>query len=153
ARAKGGEVYCWGRFGPPWFEGYNGVRSIWTPERITGLAPASALAVGDGFACAATTAGIQCWGDTSRGKLGNGEMSERPAPVAAPITEPAAGLDASSDQTCAVTVNGKVVCWGYGRTKDPAVATSGAAVHEIQGLDDATQVSVEDTLACALRKG
>ncbi len=54
------------------------------PGPVTGLPPASAVAMADDFACARLRdGGVWCWGNGRRGQLGDGvsEISARPVPI------------------------------------------------------------------------
>ncbi|MCB9700390.1 MAG: hypothetical protein H6711_00705 [Myxococcales bacterium] len=88
ARTAAGELWCWGEnaFGelghPPDVRG--GIEGV---ARVEGLPPVKAIALGFYFSCALAGAGddaqIWCWGDNSRGQLGDGtsERRHRPTPV------------------------------------------------------------------------
>jgi alpha-tubulin suppressor-like RCC1 family protein len=100
----GGEVRCWGTDG-------NVVTS--SGSAIGGLPSATAVTVGEAFACALIDGGTAaCWGHNQLGELGDGTFVDRttPAPVAGltGVVE----LVAGGDHICARDVNGGVICWG-----------------------------------------
>jgi hypothetical protein len=68
ALIRAGAVVCWGKE---------------PPAKITGLPPATDLAVGGAFACAVTAdRQVYCWGSNREGGAPNGAPRTRPAPVA-----------------------------------------------------------------------
>jgi alpha-tubulin suppressor-like RCC1 family protein len=113
---KGGAVLCWGAF-----DGYgelgNGstnASSIAVP--VTGLSSGVvAVSVGLDFACALTEAGgLLCWGDGTRGALGNGQLALTPSPVqVVGLTSGVSAVSAGSMSTSAILDDGSVVAWGY----------------------------------------
>jgi alpha-tubulin suppressor-like RCC1 family protein len=67
--------------------------------------------VGNGFACAMTTLGPQCWGWNDFGTLGDGTFDSRATPAgisASNITKVFAGYGAA----CGISKAGKLLCWG-----------------------------------------
>lgn len=104
--------------------------TVWrTPTPIPGLAFASDIAVGRGFACALSAGAVRCFGNGERGELGRGPSAYRsatalpthalpPADTSAgpdPDPDPAVELRAGSDFACARTARGTVACWGDNR--------------------------------------
>jgi len=72
------------------------------------------IAAGGAHTCVLTSAGgAQCWGDHSRGQLGNPAPGERhvPTPVYG-LDHGLAALAAGAAHTCALTAAGGVQCWG-----------------------------------------
>lgn len=110
----GGAVKCWGGlFGSPG-------DALRTPAQVNGLrAPVTALGVSDGYACAVTVAGgVLCWGNWGQEGLGAGALgfgtfsSDVPLEVAG-LQEPGArSLVSGSEQSCLLTAEGGVKCWG-----------------------------------------
>lgn len=81
------------------------------------------VSYGLNHACGLTTAGAAyCWGDNSRGQLGDGSTQQRsdtPVPVAGGLTF--ATLGAGFAYTCGVTTGSAAYCWGsndYGQLGD-----------------------------------
>jgi cysteine-rich repeat protein len=98
-----------------------------------GFGAVQTLALGFDHACALSTTGkVKCWGANSHGQLGQGNsasigigqndmLSLQPVAIA-----PAKAIVAGSHHTCALLMDGSVLCWGqngdgqlgYGDTKD-----------------------------------
>src|SRR5262249_35685471 len=100
-----GAVVCWGLGTQGQLGNSAGVSSP-NPVAVTGLASAIAVSAGNGsHACALDAAGgAQCWGDNSRGQLGNGTLAPSNQPVTVsnggfPFTAIAAG----GLHSCAIT--------------------------------------------------
>ena len=77
--------------------------------------PVSAIAVGDHHSCALTRGGsLRCWGANNRGQLGDGTTYD------AVLPDKLAGMPESGTRmvapggthACALTMTGKVLCWG-----------------------------------------
>ena len=80
----------------------------------------SAIAVGDMHSCALTRAGgVQCWGYNLAGQVGDGTATNRSTPVAVSgLQSGVTAIATGSYDSCALTLNGEVACWGdaYGPT-------------------------------------
>ncbi|MFO0624828.1 MAG: hypothetical protein U0325_04370 [Polyangiales bacterium] len=112
-----GAVTCWGRRGllgrgdplDP-----NGLSDAPGPV-IEGLA-AQEVQVGEGFACALTTAGgVACWGAVQGCRAGRpgaeGEVAPRPVPLALSGVR---ALAVGARHACALVGDAEVWCWGDG---------------------------------------
>jgi alpha-tubulin suppressor-like RCC1 family protein len=126
----------------------------------SGHGPATAVAVGQFFACALTVdSTVQCWGDNTDGSLGNGgRVPEVPIPgTVVGLTSPAA-IAAGGASACALSAGGGVDCWGdntfgqlgNGNMTIPSVAIPVAVTGLTSGV---TAVSVGADSACALTVG
>lgn len=90
------------------------------PVEVGGLSGVSAIAVGEAFSCALTTAGeVKCWGGNGRGQLGLGNdivdstslaNAMKPAPVMG--IAGAKAFAVGDAHACALTAAGGVKCWG-----------------------------------------
>ena len=125
---------------------------------------ASDVAIGANHACAVTTDGqVMCWGANNSGQLGDGSNTARPMPV--PVTGALASVKrvaAGFEDTCAVTMDGTVWCWGSDEEdqlgRDFFIPPSDSNPDKVQAADDglpvqATAVALGDHFACALRNG
>jgi alpha-tubulin suppressor-like RCC1 family protein len=106
ARDAAGVVRCWGR----------GVAdAVIRPTIVTDLT-ATALAVGRAHACAIRGDGTAvCWGANDSGQRGDGSTSAAPAPTVPTVVvglDRALQLAAGGAHTCAVRIDGAVLCWG-----------------------------------------
>jgi alpha-tubulin suppressor-like RCC1 family protein len=113
-----GAVKCWGRD----YYGELGYGVGW----VASLVPLDVVGLGSGVkkvaadwshTCAVMTeGGLKCWGNNfPSGKLGDGTLNNRPAPV--DVVALGTLVDAVApayDFTCALTTAGGVKCWGDG---------------------------------------
>jgi alpha-tubulin suppressor-like RCC1 family protein len=90
-----------------------------TPTTTAAVPPMRKIALGSRHSCAADgTGAVWCWGDTSRGQVGQGGLDQLlPVPVKSGIAalkaEP--GLWAGRDQACvSLAASPHLACWGYG---------------------------------------
>ncbi len=165
ALSSAGTVWCWGDNA----SGQLG-NGTYTQSRVpvqvldsTGTAALSgvmAIAAGQSHTCAVTGAGAAfCWGDNSRGELGNGTEIGTNIPTA--VTGLQSGvttISAGANFTCAVTTGGGAECWGEGRLGQlgNGNATSSAspfAVLDSNGkvpMDGVVTISASFEDACAL---
>ena len=117
---------------------------------------------------------VYCWGYNGDGQLGTGDASGpsmcnghgcSPSPVQVRGIDSATGVAVGLESSCAVVRGGRVYCWGanaqadlgLGTTKGPNSCSFGLACStsplRVADLSDATDVSVGDGYACALRTG
>lgn len=122
AITSAGEALCWGDNA----EGELGIGSqpqsrLDTPQAVTKLSSGvSTITGGSYFTCAATSSGAAwCWGTALSGVLGAGNSvngSFTPVPVLDPAgNAPLSGVAAISagyENACALTNNGRALCWG-----------------------------------------
>jgi alpha-tubulin suppressor-like RCC1 family protein len=169
ALLSGGTVECWGdnkygQLGDGTSTGPQSCSSFpcsTTPVAVMGLSGATAISVGDGFACALLSGGtVQCWGLNVDGALGNGTttgpqtcFSSNPCsltPVAVSGLSGATAIAAGSG--CALLPGGTVECWGdnsYGQLGNGTTTNSSIPV-AVSGLSGVTAISASAAFACAL---
>jgi alpha-tubulin suppressor-like RCC1 family protein len=119
--ASGGIAWCWGRNGRQGMIGLDKLddKEISTvPVKIRGGHRFVSLTTFGSTTCGLTAEGkAWCWGYNGWGALGIGKSS----PGQSPIPMEVAGgirfksLAAGESQTCGVSLNDKVFCWGYGQ--------------------------------------
>jgi alpha-tubulin suppressor-like RCC1 family protein len=139
-----GAAKCWG---------VNAVGQLGTgllrdrpaPVEVQGLAPGALdIVAGGAHSCVRTAAeGIRCWGNNFDGELGDGtHVSRWTAADVESLTSDVAVVAAGDSDTCAVTNDGALKCWGR---------LSGDSPADVHGLtSDVESVSVGDSHICAL---
>lgn len=155
---SGGNVVCWGA---DLSHGENGVSvGTWSPDPlpVPGLANVTAIDGGRIHVCALVSGGtVECWGDSTSGRLGNGLPDPEGAPVYGP--EPVVGIagarriSAGADHSCALLADFTVMCWGLGgegRLGDGTTYDRPVAV-AVGRLDQAVGVSAGGRSTCAVR--
>jgi alpha-tubulin suppressor-like RCC1 family protein len=125
------------------------------------------VALGISHTCALLQNGsVRCWGDNTFGQLGTGNRNPQIRATTATnvsgLTD-AVALGAGLFHTCAVRVNGQVVCWGYNGSGqlgnnakeppcDPSVAPCGQTTPStVLNMSQAVDVVAGETHTCALR--
>jgi alpha-tubulin suppressor-like RCC1 family protein len=84
-----------------------------TPFTVPGISTATALGLGGNFSCALLSNGsVQCWGDNSQGRLGNGTTTASYLPVTVSGISTAIALTVGRGHACAVLTGGTTQCWG-----------------------------------------
>ena len=112
------DVYCWGATGQLRLGAARPTAAEPAPQRVPDVtvAAGAAVAAGDDFSCAVTSAAgeVRCWGAGAFGQLGHasGTVGEAP-PSTGPVRALAGviGLSAGARHACARTAAG-VFCWG-----------------------------------------
>lgn len=120
---------------------------------------AGAVASGAAHSCALVDGGsVMCWGDGTRGQLGDGIASKgyrRAVPGFVQGISGATAIRAGGDTTCAILAGGAVACWGEGSFGQlgNSVAKDGyfsATPVMVSGLSGVVDLSISGTNACAL---
>jgi alpha-tubulin suppressor-like RCC1 family protein len=125
------------------------------PVLVSGLS-GEPIAVSGGatFGCALlSSGGVDCWGQNEGGQLGDGGTAERLTPGPVSGLGNATALDAGSNHTCALLSDATVACWGYNSSGALGAGSEEAyspAPKAVSGLTEVIQVSVGQTLTCAL---
>jgi alpha-tubulin suppressor-like RCC1 family protein len=112
----GGGVVCWGA-NDKGALGDNSTTESIVPVQVQGLTSGvTAVSVGEASACAITAGGgVKCWGFGAFGQLGNGSREDSMVPVQVTgLTNGIRDVSVGSGAACAVTNDGRVMCWGAG---------------------------------------
>lgn len=113
-----GKVSCWGTEINNW-ENITGPRYVGGPNNVASVSVSN---MGN-FACLLTEdQEVMCWGDNSRGQLGDGTTKDSGAPVkASVVAEKALAVMANHlYEACALLANGRLQCWGESDWMTPA---------------------------------
>ncbi|WP_374033671.1 hypothetical protein ACES2I_13190 [Bdellovibrio bacteriovorus] len=110
-----GAALCWGAY-----VGDGTIISRTAPTAVTGGDVYTALSVSADYTCGVTDAGlVKCWGLNQKGQLGDGTTVDKYAPTAVlgadsykAVSTGVVWSDADGNSTCALTVAGRVKCWG-----------------------------------------
>lgn len=115
---ESGDAYCWGdrrdgRLGT----GVDEAQDRWQPVRVTGDHKLVGIDAGGAHTCATTRAGEGlCWGHDGAGQVtGRPRMAVTLEPRAVPIRGQLKAVTAGARETCAITIEGLMYCWGSGR--------------------------------------
>ena len=81
------------------------------------IPPATMIALGNTFGCAATGGQVWCWGDNDEAEAGNNTNTSHHDPEVVSLAANATlSLAAGDNHACVVTDGGVMQCWGDGRT-------------------------------------
>jgi alpha-tubulin suppressor-like RCC1 family protein len=149
ALLSGGTVKCWGENG----EGGLGDGTTTTrtaPVAVSGVANATAIAMGQRDGCAVISGGaVKCWGSNSYGQLADGTSgNNRLVGTTASGITTATAVGIGDRQICYVLSGGSVKCAGEtfhaGQTLSPST---------VSGITTASGISLGLYHACALLSG
>lgn len=162
-----GDVYCFGRNNmgqlgdssttdsAPWVK-------IHTAGIVSGLQKFMQVSAGDDHACAVAVDGkAYCWGQGTKGQIGDGSFSSRAVPTLVNVAglgpvsfvEVKAGLN----HTCARTTRGQIYCWGeaaHGKLGNSSITDQAAPtlVTAVTGsFDNIVSLEVGDNHSCAIK--
>jgi len=143
---------CWGA-GAQGQLGNSASTSSTNAVAVTGLASTIAVSAGNSaHACALDAGGsARCWGDNSRGQLGNGTTSSSNQPVLV-WGGPFVSISAGDLHTCAVTVTGTIQCWGAGGRGQLGNGGFGDSSLPVPafGIQNAVSVAAGNSFTCAV---
>lgn len=155
ALTTNGGVKCWGS------NAYGQLGDGTTIERTT---PVDVIGLGSGVSAIAAdgihtcavldSGGVKCWGENSRGELGDGTTVNRTAPTdVVGLSSGAAGIDVGFSHSCVVMNSGGVKCWGpsnyYGQLGDGTTISKTTPV-DVINLTDASAINVGYSHSCAV---
>jgi alpha-tubulin suppressor-like RCC1 family protein len=123
ALGSNGAAYCWGKNSDGQL-GNNTVTSSSVPVAVTTSGvlagkTVTQITAGNDLTCALDSTGLAyCWGDDTRGQLGNNSNTTSPVPVAVTTTGVLSGvtltqISAGNAFACALSGTGAAYCWGY----------------------------------------
>ncbi len=150
------KLWCWGQFGAGW-EAVAAKQPYLEAALVALPQPAADVAAGGLNTCALASDGTaMCWGDNGLGQLGLGDNTPHDGlQVASTLGKVNRIALGSGEHGCAVTLAGKVVCWGQGaqgQLGDGKGKRSGTAV-EVPNLTGVLDVAVGVNHSCARLPG
>lgn len=158
ALLQSGAIQCWGDN----TNGQLGDQSVVSrnqPVAVTGLAgPAKGVTAGSAHTCALLADGrMQCWGDNSRGQLGDGTRQDRKSAVLVTnLSDVIVKIAAGRLHTCALAADGDLYCWGAntrGQLGVTSVDSSRTPLRVASAPGDAITVTAGLEHTCATFKG
>jgi alpha-tubulin suppressor-like RCC1 family protein len=154
---RSGALRCWGYN----FNGElgNGVDTTDrnTPSSVAGTSKYIAIAGGETFTCAVTSAGAaQCWGRNVFGQLGDGSKTDSTSPKqVVGLTSGVTAIAAGYRHGCALLSTGTVKCWGDnsdGQLGNGTGAASSTPV-DVVGLSGVQSIESGAYYTCAVLQG
>jgi alpha-tubulin suppressor-like RCC1 family protein len=147
------EVYCWGANSNGELGSVTGAVARSTAVRVPSANRFAQLALGWNHTCALTTSGqAVCWGQGSRGQLGDGSTVEQRGPAPVVGSQEFVSVAAGSAHSCAISNDGVAYCWGsnnYGQLGDGSTAQRGTPT-PLQGTARFVRVTAGSVHTCAL---
>jgi len=152
-----GTVWCWGANA----SGQLGNRATSprepTPVQVvredgSPLTDALGVAAGTSHTCARTAGEVLCWGENTRGQLGDATTSSKPFAVGVDGLAHVAAIAVGDAFSCALLTGAVVQCWGDNSDGQlGATSPSSRPVpRPVPGLSDATVLGVGGAHVCAV---
>ncbi|MFA6908210.1 MAG: hypothetical protein WC263_05280, partial [Candidatus Micrarchaeia archaeon] len=116
-RANDSAVLCWGR-NENGELGDGTATEHYTPAQINSTSAFASISSGSAFSCAirANDSRVLCWGDNSKGQLGDGTtgaINSKPNPTPINDTSAFSSISLGDYHACAIRANdSRVLCWG-----------------------------------------
>ena len=156
---SGGGVKCWG-YNSSGQLGDGSTTNRTSAVSVSGITGATFIGAGGGSTTCAIVANgaVKCWGDNSRGGLGNGSTSNSSTPVSVSgITGATKVFTNYGGTSCALINDGKIKCWGYnyyGQVGNGTTTTSfpyGVMTPAtVSGISNAVDLNVGNGHVCAV---
>jgi hypothetical protein len=152
--AEGGDLYCWGTNNCGEVGDGTTEKRI-HPRLISSLNDVKSVAAGIDYTCAVagSDSAVHCWGNNRSGELGLGPdaSSEVRTPTEVTDVPSADEVVVAVDHTCALTLEGKVWCWGDGSFGQLGQGTQESSTSPVQSnITSATDVAVGLAHSCAV---
>jgi formylglycine-generating enzyme required for sulfatase activity/alpha-tubulin suppressor-like RCC1 family protein len=161
ALARDGRVLCWGLNNFGQIALGSEVQELAEPRAVEGLAGVKQIASGSFHSCALDGDGaVWCWGRGDDGQLGIGEVkppnefsdkSYSPKPTGVEGLDSVRRIAAGASQTCAITGDGALFCWGANDDGQigNGTAEDARAPSRVRGLENVAEVGIGYSHACA----
>src|SRR5262249_31903542 len=119
---------------------------------VKDLNDAVSLAAAEELSCAArASGGVSCWGAASRGRLGNGAISDYPTPQPVKGVAGVTALALGDRLSCAVDASKQLQGWGVPGYSDEE-EKRGFSPTPVSGLGEIDFASMKDGGVCAINK-
>jgi alpha-tubulin suppressor-like RCC1 family protein len=148
-----GSVLCWGSNSSGQLGDGTQVNRA-QPVPVPGLQNVVSVATGLSHTCAMSAGAVRCWGDNSQGQLGSDASGGSGAMTQAtlvPIVIDPVAIAAGAQHTCAVRLNGQVLCWGQnssGQLGEGSMSSLAEPV-PVPSLTNGVKVAAGATFSCA----
>ena len=112
---QAGQTHCWGQnvFGQLGLGAGDPIAPVWAPGSPVSAPALQSIESGTAHTCGLDVGGgAHCWGDNSRGQLGNGTFTDSDVPVAVSGGLAFDAIVAEGLYTCALDAGGHAFCWG-----------------------------------------